>query len=163
MNRPGRDYDDEGNSDRVFTGFAAVLATVVGVVAIGGVAGAAMQYRDDPDGEADPSYRRVRIPETPCKTEDGPPPCFWDAGRRGPHGRGYSFWLNKHGRVTYLDPRAPREPYGGCDEQSQPGNRPLPECTGWRPFRDVEGHSGCQIWVGPTSLVMCEDGWWTQS
>lgn len=50
--------------------------------------------------------RHVTIPTRPCLSDDGPAPCFWDAGERG-NGRGYSFWLDRAGHVHYLDPHAP--------------------------------------------------------
>lgn len=35
--------------------------------------------------------------------------------------------------------------------------------AGYEPFRDVEGHAGCFIKVGPTSTVWCLDGFRTTS
>lgn len=50
------------------------------------------------------TVRRVVLPTTPCQAEDGPGPCFWDAGRRG-NGRGFSFWIDRHHHFHYLNPR----------------------------------------------------------
>lgn len=33
----------------------------------------------------------------------------------------------------------------------------------WKPFRDIDGHTGCLINVGDTSTVKCADGWTTTS
>lgn len=35
--------------------------------------------------------------------------------------------------------------------------------SGWMPFRDVNGHAGCEIKVGDTSLIRCADGYRTES
>lgn len=74
-------------------------------------------------------FRAVSIPDRPCASEDGPAPCFWDAGIHG-DGRGNSFWLTRTGErvhIHFLDPRVKERPiYGGCDEAAQPGN-PTPE------------------------------------
>ncbi len=50
---------------------------------------------------------RPAMPTKPCAQEDSRGPCFWDAGRRGNH-RGYSFWVDRHNRIHYLDPRRNR-------------------------------------------------------
>ena len=75
------------------------------------------------------TFRHVELPSRPCANEDGPAPCFWDAGARG-DGRGNSFWLTRNGErvhIRFLDPRVKERPiYGGCDEAAQPGN-PTPE------------------------------------
>lgn len=41
----------------------------------------------------------------PCAAEDGPGPCFWDAGRAG-NGLGFSFWIDCAQAFHYLDPAA---------------------------------------------------------
>lgn len=43
----------------------------------------------------------LTIPAKPCKRDDGPAPCYWDAGVRG-NGHGLSYWL-KGRAVHYLD------------------------------------------------------------
>lgn len=76
----------------------------------------------------DVQFRHVAIPDRPCASDDGPAPCFWDAGVRG-DGHGRSFWLDRRTHVHYLDGGEPaREPYGGCKEAAQPGNPVPPEC-----------------------------------
>lgn len=151
----------------------------VGLVVLGGAISAEFisQAKDDV------SFREVTIPDRPCANEDGPAPCFWDAGVRGSDGA--SFWLTRQGervRVHYLDPRTKerdkpprdREPYGGCDEAYlYPKSSGAAWCRAhgydghdvptWLPFRDVEGHHGCEIRVGKTSLVRCEDGFMATS
>ncbi|GAA5150385.1 hypothetical protein GCM10023340_27400 [Nocardioides marinquilinus] len=47
-----------------------------------------------PDGFIPKSFQ-------PCRHEDGPGPCFWDAGERG-NGRGRSYVI-RHGRTYYVD------------------------------------------------------------
>ncbi|GAA0946025.1 hypothetical protein [Actinocorallia libanotica] len=49
------------------------------------------------------AHDRPHLPSKPCASEDSVN-CFWDAGRRG-NGKGFSFWVDRHGNVTYLDPR----------------------------------------------------------
>lgn len=58
---------------------------------------------------------RVHPTRKPCRFEDGPGPCFWDAGVRG-NGHGRSFWIDAHGWTHYVDGRVlpPRgESHGG--------------------------------------------------
>lgn len=86
---------------------------------------------------ADVTPAPVSVP-APCAAEDSPGPCVWDASSRG-NGRGVSFIRDAAGNVTYV-----------------PGN-------GWQAFRDVFGHTGCVIRVGPTSTVMCADGYRVRS
>ena len=50
-----------------------------------------------------PAVTLEKIPTAPCKFEDGPAPCFWDAGARG-NGKGHSFWIDRRGNIHYLDP-----------------------------------------------------------
>jgi hypothetical protein len=69
-----------------------------------------------------------------CPTEDSAN-CVWDARKRGNH-EGRSF-VDVNGHRLYLD--------------------------GFRPFRDVEGHHGCEIKPGPTSVIRCADGFRTTS
>lgn len=157
-----------------------VAAVFIGVgVTICGTAITAEAFRQADEVQ----FRDVSIPDRPCRTEQGPAPCFWDAGVRG-DGNGHSFWLLRDGkpldenkvRAEYLDHRvegAPRdqEPYGGCDEaylypksvgarwcRHHGFNAEGSYSDGWVPFMDVEGHKGCEIKVGPTAYVRCEDG-----
>jgi hypothetical protein len=37
----------------------------------------------------------------PCKQEDGPGPCYWDAQKRGNH-IGRSYWLDRRERRHYV-------------------------------------------------------------
>lgn len=108
MNRDAHDsMPNRGLGVLAVVGVAVVGTALVSQVVSGGVA-----------------YRHELVPDQPCKSANGPGPCFWDAGRSG-NGRGDSFWMDGHGQVTYLDPRAVRdepavrEPYGGCDEAWQ--------------------------------------------
>lgn len=122
-----------------------VAAVFVGVGLAVGVAAVSAEFLAQQD---EVQFRHVQIPDRPCASEDGPPPCFYDAGARG-DGHGHSFWLDAptgRVRVHYLDSRVSRgfpsgvrewihhstrghqpwrEPYGGCDEAAQPGN-PVP-------------------------------------
>jgi hypothetical protein len=40
----------------------------------------------------------------PCRFEDGPGPCVWDAKHRG-NGRGDSFIVRRDGRIVYISHR----------------------------------------------------------
>jgi hypothetical protein len=58
------------------------------------------------------NYRRYlaydTVPRRPCQAEDGPGPCFWDAGVRGLEPGGRSFWIGPYGRFHYLDGKGRR-------------------------------------------------------
>lgn len=79
----------------------------------------------------------------PCASEDAKGPCVWLAYAHG-NGSGRSFVVDAKGKVRHFGPVE--------------GNP-----QGWKPFRDVEGHKGCMILVGPTSRVRCADGWESES
>lgn len=49
------------------------------------------------------TYTDSRISTKPCRNEDGPGPCFWDAGKAG-NGTGNSFWIDADDNTHYLDP-----------------------------------------------------------
>lgn len=48
--------------------------------------------------------RHATIPTAPCEHEDGPGPCFYDAGSVG-NGQGLSFWIDCEQFTHYLDPQ----------------------------------------------------------
>lgn len=91
--------------------------------------------------------RKVLIPTTPCKFEDSTN-CFWDAGTQG-NGHGHSFWTDRDGHVSYLDPR-----FGFAVAMRD---------SGWRFWGVYDGHHLCFAKVGDTMLIRCYDGYRTTS
>ena len=75
-------------------------ATVAAALAVA-IVGTGVAATATPTGSG--GARVVRLPAKPCKFEDGPGPCFWDAGVRG-NGHGRSYWITRSGAVRYLDP-----------------------------------------------------------
>jgi len=97
----------------------------------------ALPYGD----HAQPAGGRVSVPLVPCATEDSVS-CVWDAAAQG-NGRGRSYVTDADGRQTFTD---------------------TPADAGWVPLgRVVDGHRGCLVLVGPTSLLRCPDGFETTS
>jgi len=90
-------------------------------------------------------------PTKPCRDDDSNSrDCFWDAGKRG-NGKGHSYWVDKAGNVTYLDPKL---------------NSPLKRKAWERKNKalkreywgEVFGHRLCWAKVGDTSYIYCFDG-----
>lgn len=80
----------------------------------------------------------------PCPEEDSHN-CAWDAGHSG-NGVGTSF-VDVHGSAYYADGTSPED---------------------WQPIpagaqREFAGHGACQMNVGPTTSVVCADGYRTTS
>ena len=132
-----------------------------------------------------PRYRHIALPTRPCRSEDSPGPCVWDAGLRG-NGQGASFWRDVHGHLHYLDNRRDQSegwhpPYDRCHyDSSQPEPRaceyPFTYFRGWKrvssPMSDAlaEGEYGterdwtrCIEHVGDTTYIVCPDGFETTS
>ncbi|MFF9095705.1 hypothetical protein ACF1AX_21570 [Streptomyces sp. NPDC014802] len=92
-----------------------------------------------------------KLPTRPCSEDDSTSRnCFWDAARRG-NGKGHSYWVDKQGRVTYLDPKlnsvAKRKVFA-LGRQA----------AGWEYWGVVWGHQLCYAKVGNTSYIRCFDG-----
>ncbi len=128
-----------------------------------------------------PRYRHLALPTRPCREQDSPGPCVWDAGLRG-NGHGASFWRDARGHVHYLDHRRDLKqgwhpPYSRCHyDSSQPEPRacqyPFTFFGRWRrvssPMSDAlaEGEYGpdrdwtrCIELVGGTTYIVCPDGY----
>lgn len=105
----------------------------------------------------------------PCQGEDGPGPCFWNAGKRGNH-KGISYVLDRDGAV-YLRQESRRE--SACKDAASEGDPArIPtrfaicekRAAGYKRWpRPIDGHSPCFVKVGPTSRVWCTDGYRTTS
>jgi len=117
---------------------AGLAAGVGGALPASGSDGRMMAYPPiDGPVLAEPSTRHPwDQSHRPCKAEDGPGPCFWNADSRG----------NQLGADVHLDRRGR-------------------SYTTFRDVRGPKGHlhDACWIHVGPTSLVWCEDGFRSRS
>ncbi|MFF8845523.1 hypothetical protein ACF08N_22845 [Streptomyces sp. NPDC015127] len=92
-----------------------------------------------------------KLPTRPCAEDDSTSrDCFWDAARRG-NGKGYSYWVDAQGRVTYLDPKL-------NDEIKRRLFALGKQAAGWEYWGVVWGHQLCYAKVGDTSLIQCFDG-----
>ncbi|WJN63322.1 hypothetical protein [Streptomyces phage phiScoe54] len=93
-----------------------------------------------------------KLPTKPCAS-DGGWDCYWDAAHAEVRG-GYSYWVDKNHRVTYLVPRlndvAKRKAWENTQRKAG------------REFWDTyDGHRFCWAKVGDTSYVYCWDGYKT--
>ncbi|QPB09891.1 hypothetical protein KGG73_gp57 [Streptomyces phage Sentinel] len=90
------------------------------------------------------------IPTRPCADDFDDRNCYWDAGKRG-NGKGYSYYVDRVGSVTYLDPKL-----------NDPAKRKAWKDTNKRAGREywgtVWGHRLCYAKVGDTSYIYCFDG-----
>jgi hypothetical protein len=90
------------------------------------------------------------LPTRPCQDDFDDRNCFWDAGKRG-NGKGYSYWVDRAGNVTYLDPKL-----------NSPAKRKAWETANKAAKRTywgtVWGHRLCWAKVGDTSYIYCFDG-----
>lgn len=91
-----------------------------------------------------------RIPTRPCADDSDDRNCFWDAGRRG-NGKGYSYWVDRAGNVTYLDPKL-NDP---AKRKAWTVKNKKLKRTYWG---TVWGHRLCWAKIGDTSYIYCFDG-----
>lgn len=92
-----------------------------------------------------------KLPTRPCAEDDSTSrDCFWDAARRG-NGEGHSYWVDKQGRLTYLDPKLNNETKRKLFALGK-------QAAGWEHWGVVFGHQLCYAKVGDTSLIQCFDG-----
>ncbi|AXQ61122.1 hypothetical protein SEA_HANK144_69 [Streptomyces phage Hank144] len=92
-----------------------------------------------------------KLPTKKCSEDDSASrDCFWDAARQG-NGKGYSYWVDKQGRVTYLDPKLNNETKRKLFALGK-------QAAGWEHWGAVWGHQLCYAKVGDTSLIKCYDG-----
>ncbi|WP_327292469.1 hypothetical protein [Streptomyces sp. NBC_01198] len=96
----------------------------------------------------------VKLPTKACG-DDVTRNCFHDAARSG-DGRGYSYWVDAVGWVTYLDPKkndtAQRLAWG--DDK---------KAAGWVAWGAYDGHQDCYAKVGDTTYIVCWDDFHTTS
>ncbi|MEU9126604.1 hypothetical protein AB0D08_00570 [Kitasatospora sp. NPDC048540] len=88
----------------------------------------------------------VGLPTRACDYEDDRN-CFWDAGQRD-LGKGYSYWVDRNGTVTYLDPQLND---AGARLKWQADKKK----AGWERYGAVGGHQNCYALA---SAVECWDG-----
>ncbi|MFF3249705.1 hypothetical protein ACFYWP_01525 [Actinacidiphila glaucinigra] len=107
-----------------------------------------------PDTTQAPKTKYVpvfRLPTKPCsEDEQTSRDCYWDAAKRG-NGKGFSYWVDKSGHVTYLNPRLNNE-----RNRAEFANRK--RAAGWQFWGNVWGHQLCYAKVGDTSYIECFDG-----
>ncbi|AOQ26964.1 hypothetical protein KGH01_gp73 [Streptomyces phage Lorelei] len=93
----------------------------------------------------------VKLPTRACPDDDSESiNCFWDAGRMG-NGKGYSYWVDVNGKVTYLDPKL-------NDPVKRKAFVLAKKKAGWDYWGVVWGHRLCYAKVGDTSYIHCFDG-----
>ncbi|MFH8414384.1 hypothetical protein [Streptomyces collinus] len=90
------------------------------------------------------------LPTRPCRDDSDDRNCFWDAAKRG-NGKGYSYYVDRAGNVTYLDPKlndpAKRKAWTAENEKAKR--------TYWG---TVWGHRLCWAKTGDTTYIFCFDG-----
>jgi hypothetical protein len=91
------------------------------------------------------------IPSKPCAEDGDDTNCHWDAAKRG-NGKGYSYYVDRAGNVTYLNPKlndpAKRQAWA---KKNKAAHREY--------WGTVFGHRLCWARVGNTSYVYCFDGY----
>ncbi|ANT41077.1 hypothetical protein BI024_gp73 [Streptomyces phage Nanodon] len=97
------------------------------------------------------SVKPVQLPTTPCPDDDSESKnCYWDAAQTG-NGKGYSYWVDAKGHVTYLDPKLNNELKRKAFAKAKIKD-------GWEYWGVVFGHRMCWAKVGDTSYIHCFDG-----
>jgi hypothetical protein len=90
------------------------------------------------------------IPTKPCAEDGDSRNCYWDAAKRG-NGKGYSYYVDRAGNVTYLNPKlndpAKRQAWA---KKNKAAHREY--------WGTVFGHRLCWAQVGETSYIYCFDG-----
>ncbi|MGW1040013.1 hypothetical protein [Streptomyces sp. NPDC002547] len=114
----------------------------------------AVQVATQPTAKPKPEVKYVpvfRLPTKPCsEDEQKSRDCFWDAAKRG-NREGFSYWVDKSGHVTYLNPRL-------NNEQNRVEFRDRKRAVGWQFWGNVFGHQLCYAKVGDTTYIECFDG-----
>ncbi|MFJ3775253.1 hypothetical protein ACIPX0_26520 [Streptomyces sp. NPDC090075] len=98
------------------------------------------------------SLAPLKLPTRPCSEDNTVVrSCYWDAAKVG-NGRGYSYVIDAHGNVVYLNPKlndqAARLKFN--EAQAEAGK------DHWGTY---DGHQFCWAKVGDTSYVTCFDGY----
>ncbi|MGW0861270.1 hypothetical protein [Streptomyces sp. NPDC002611] len=125
-----------------------IVLALVAVVTFGGLI-------SEPSASASPSPKTTQAaPSLPTRAcpEDGIASrnCYWDAAKRG-NGKGYSYFVDRGGKVTYLNPKL-------NDEAKRKAFATTKEKAGWEYWGVVFGHQFCWAKVGDTSYIECFDG-----
>ncbi|WJN62769.1 hypothetical protein [Streptomyces phage phiScoe15] len=99
---------------------------------------------------------KVPVPDLPTRecTPDGGRNCYWDGGEI--KGKQPSYWVDRNGRVTYLQPKLNDQTKRRLWEASQ-------RKKGAEEWGTVDGHRFCWAVIGDTSYVKCWDGYKTTS
>ncbi|AKY03605.1 hypothetical protein SEA_IZZY_73 [Streptomyces phage Izzy] len=97
------------------------------------------------------SYVAPKLPTKPCPDDDSESKdCYWDAAQQG-NGKGYSYWVDRNGKVTYLNPKL-------NDPIKRKAFVLAKKKAGWDYWGVVWGHRLCYAKVGDTSYIHCFDG-----
>jgi hypothetical protein len=91
------------------------------------------------------------IPSKPCAEDGDSTNCYWDAAKRG-NGKGYSYYVDRAGNVTYLNPKLNNP----ADRQAWTKKNKAAHREYWG---TVFGHRLCWARVGDTSYIYCFDGY----
>ncbi|WJN63165.1 hypothetical protein [Streptomyces phage phiScoe44] len=94
------------------------------------------------------------LPTNPCSDEGGRN-CYWDGGKEL-NGKSPSYWVDRNGVVTYLNPKWNDTVKRLTWEAGQ-------RKAGHEKWGTVEGHRDCWAKIGDTSYVYCWDGYRTTS
>jgi hypothetical protein len=94
------------------------------------------------------------LPTRPC-SEDNTVirNCYWDAAKRG-NGKGYSYYIDRAGNVTYLNPKL-------NDQAARLKFNAAQKKAGKEHWGTYDGHQFCWAKVGDTSYITCFDGYKT--
>ncbi|WJN62690.1 hypothetical protein [Streptomyces phage phiScoe10] len=104
----------------------------------------------------EPIAVKVPVPELPTKecTPDGGRDCWWEGGEL--KGKQPSYWVDRNGRVTYLQPKLNDQTKRRLWEAKQ-------RKAGAEDWGTIDGHRFCWAVIGDTSYVTCWDGYKTSS
>uniref|UniRef100_A0AAU7H0D3 Uncharacterized protein n=1 Tax=Streptomyces phage Kamino TaxID=3158857 RepID=A0AAU7H0D3_9CAUD len=94
------------------------------------------------------------LPTRPCSDEGGRS-CYWDGGKEL-NGKSPSYWVDRNGVVTYLNPK-------WNDTVKRLNWEAGQRKAGHEKWGTIEGHRDCWAKVGDTSYIYCWDGYKTSS
>jgi hypothetical protein len=94
------------------------------------------------------------LPTRPC-SEDNTVirDCYWDGGKQG-NGKAYSYYIDRGGRVIYLNPKL-------NDQAARLKFNQAQHDAGKEHWGTYDGHQFCWAKVGDTSYITCFDGYKT--
>jgi hypothetical protein len=94
------------------------------------------------------------LPTRPCSEDNTVVRnCYWDGGKRG-NGRSASYYIDRAGLVTYLNPKL-------NDQAARLKFNAAQSKAGKEHWGTYDGHQFCWAKVGDTSYVTCFDGYKT--